>query len=464
MSFNLKECNKILIFLLFFLSLFCISLFNTKYHLNDKVLKECLEICKPYLERTNSNHIFFINRIENIIENCDTKKSVSFAVLNDLSNQLIDRSEFYFSNAIQNAIKKSQLNNFIFLPSSFIFDKKNILSFYFLTINFFCGYAFFKRVKSVDLINKFIIIIFINSSLLASIGLLHKLNITNLDNDKILGIFETPESRYFFSTFTYKNHWSAFAILSSFTGIYIIRSVINYELYIFKNSKYLFMLLLFPLILSIPLSGSRSGVLILFICTLIYLFLSKYKSYIIIISSFFCVILFSLSKNSVFNEMYSTSKTQISNLEQGKLPLRVIFWKDAISQIKSSIWYGTGFNSYSVTNSNFQSRQVRDERNSLLVNAHTPYIPLTYHAHSDWLEWLCEWGIIGLFSIYVPILIMVLTIIYRNTNPSSKLFAISALSMLLYSVIDFPLRTPCNVLMLSITLAIAFRLSELKRN
>ena len=38
------------------------------------------------------------------------------------------------------------------------------------------------------------------------------------DAVEILGIWDAPEPRYYFSTFTYKNHWSAFAIMSFFVG------------------------------------------------------------------------------------------------------------------------------------------------------------------------------------------------------------------------------------------------------
>ena len=50
----------------------------------------------------------------------------------------------------------------------------------------------------------------INALVLSIIGFVYKI----AGSSKILGHFEPADARYFFSTFTYKNHWGAFCILA----------------------------------------------------------------------------------------------------------------------------------------------------------------------------------------------------------------------------------------------------------
>ena len=105
-------------------------------------------------------------------------------------------------------------------------------------------------------------VIFINCALLALVGIVQKINYTPDDNAlEILGIWDTPEPRYFFSTFTYKNHWCAFALSSLIIGFCLFHRELKHlgheVLRSFKSM--LIIMLCFPVIASIPYSGSRSG-------------------------------------------------------------------------------------------------------------------------------------------------------------------------------------------------------------
>ena len=63
-------------------------------------------------------------------------------------------------------------------------------------------------------IRKILFAVAINGGILSFAGIIQSLIYLPSDNLKeIWGIWDTPEPRYFFASFTYKNHWSSFAIL-----------------------------------------------------------------------------------------------------------------------------------------------------------------------------------------------------------------------------------------------------------
>ena len=82
------------------------------------------------------------------------------------------------------------------------------------------------------------------------------------DNLKeIFGIWDTPEPRYFYASFTYKNHWSAYAILI-ISCLFALKTRESLRCNFFRKNdlKSIFYFVgLGILLISIPHSGSRSG-------------------------------------------------------------------------------------------------------------------------------------------------------------------------------------------------------------
>ena len=103
-----------------------------------------------------------------------------------------------------------------------------------------------------------------------------------------------------------------------------------------------------------------------------------------------------------WKEMKTTSQTQIQQITHGKPPLRWYFWNDTLEMIKERPLWGHGFRSFSSIYPKFQSQIVRYERSLGLENAHDYYVPLVAHAHNDFLEFTAEWGLVGMFSIFLP--------------------------------------------------------------
>ena len=92
-------------------------------------------------------------------------------------------------------------------------------------------------------------------------------------------------------------------------------------------------------------------------------------------------------------EMLINTKSQITEASNRQLPMRVLLWTDLVNQIGHETLRGYGFNSYPAINPIHQSKEVRERRSIGLDNAHNPYTPLIGRGHSDFLEFISEFGI-----------------------------------------------------------------------
>ena len=110
----------------------------------------------------------------------------------------------------------------------------------------------------------------INCLVLCLVGFYQKINHQWADDYlEILGIWNAPEPRYYFSTFTYKNHWSAYAIITLFFSFYLLRNefikILNNGTNIISSKIFIYLSISIIIIASsILFSGSRSGSLLLF--------------------------------------------------------------------------------------------------------------------------------------------------------------------------------------------------------
>lgn len=337
------------------------------------------------------------------------------------------------------------------------------------------GIVTFFALRTRKEIRNFVFGIAISGGLLALIGIFQKVHYVPGDEVKeIFGIWNAPEPRYFYSSFTYKNHWCAFSLLSLFPVI----ALLYYE---FKNtdkklihSKSVFFLVavVICLLISIPHSGSRSGVVILLLTMVFfaYSFLLRSKIFVRkfrwpILSSSLALILSVLAFSFYLNrdtskEMLSNTKTQWSGTANNQLPLRFLLWNDLFNQISHKTLWGYGHNSYPSINPIHQSKEVRDRRSIGLENAHTQYTPLVGRGHSDFLEFISEIGI-PLFMLLFTYPIIAIAEIIRNPSPFPKIILLGCIAFLLYFLVDFPSRSPACFLLFASTLGLSLRYARL---
>ena len=101
----------------------------------------------------------------------------------------------------------------------------------------------------------------------------------------------------------------------------------------------------------------------------------------------------------IFNK---TLAERLNNFITGD-SFRLFLWKDIITQIQFKTFWGYGINSYKTINGIYQSNEITTARSLNLESAHQQYIPVTVHAHSDYLQTILEIGFFGTCVLVFPL-------------------------------------------------------------
>ena len=353
-------------------------------------------------------------------------------------------------------------------------------------ISFFALQAIilWRFIKSRRLIRKLLLMIVLNGALLAIAGTLQKLSYVPGDRVKeIWGLWDAPEPRYFFSSFTYKNHWSAFALLCLGGGASLAWREISRKGTLAWRQPKLGICLVAALFIgiTIPLSGSRSGTFLLIIfLTLLAIFLglivtrnfdtSKKRWATFGGTVFVCSLTlgamvwfgFNLDRETK-SEAIGNTLQQWENYQKGSPPMRYYLWKDTFKMFLDKPIFGHGLGSFRALHPLYQSAEYKRQREAGVTSAHRKLKPLTEHSHNDLLQYLAEIGIVG-----VGLLLLVPTLgIWRNRK---SVFSISpdwalmgCILFAIYSFVDFPTRTPACLLLLFLILSLALKHAILEK-
>ena len=288
----------------------------------------------------------------------------------------------------------------------------------------------------------------INSLILSIVGIFIKLG----EFPKMLGLVVPPfgTERYFFSTFTYKNHWSIFIILSLCCAFSLwSRSRESFQLRILLILSYL----IFPV--SIVLSGSRSCTIICFCLLFVFLLVEflqsdRYNSLIalclslLIPATILCLSFLLYYPN--FEEFINTSEIYLNNIMEGIPLTRYYLTRDTFHMFKASPLYGWGLGSFEFVFNYYDGGVFKGAEH---FEDHY-YI----YAHNDILQTLAELGIVG-FILFFSLLLFPFII-------SGKFFLINhwvtigIVVTLLYSFVEFPFRTPAVSLFFTVMYASNF--------
>ncbi len=476
---SLKRHHAPLIPFIILISFFLISFNNQEYRkLKISDLKDL-----DFAKRINTNGLleqgrFAANGISLSLKTFQDDPGRGLTVFLDFKNRYSDRFGSKPSDdvwlLINQVEEKFKLPLLRFLPSVPILSDELTARCFFLFFHIFLGLIFFNLVRYEK--NFFPItigVIFVNCSLLALVGIVQKAYHVPSDNAlEILGIWDAPEERYFFSTFTYKNHWSAYALFSIWLAVIWatkIYRVLQDE--ITRSKSFMIIILLaIPICLSIPYSGSRSGTFLMLLSLTIILscFIFKrirgYKKrgiglnsslLILLIIPAACSLALINTKSHVIEEMKRNTTSQWIDWREGNPPFRFLLWKDSLKQIRERVWFGHGLEGFKTLNPKYQSTEVRLERSKGLENAHRPYVPLVAHAHNDLLEWFCDIGLVGVFLVPLPLLIYFISTMIFSASTSLHYMLMASGSMLVYSVFDFPTRTPACMALFALCIGVS---------
>ena len=450
-----------------------VSFFNPSFTTCEK--EELIKLnVNEYLrgEESLEKAIMVSEGFESIVFTSKSDPRLANSLFFDLKNRYYDkfpRSKSTTAQLLEKYQNQITLKSISYIPSSAITHD------YSKFIHFLChiiiGIIFFLLIPNKEFVRTVCKIIVFNSMLLSILGIWQKINYSPADNLlEIWGIWDTPEPRYYFASFTYKNHWSAFALLNISISVGLLFNVLQRKGIrgLYKPVNLLLFAGLIPICISIPLSGSRSGFLLLILSmsgslillvrhfkifkpVRLFFLLSAVSLFILI-----CLLSARLANQETINEMQTNFKTQYNNLLLGKYPLRLLLWKDLVFQISEKPLFGHGFDSYRALNPIYQSQKVRKERNVVLNSAHKKFVPLVSFGHNDWLQRISEFGLFG-FLILIPTLFRIIVAFQRTRSLFEQNLFWGLGIFLIYSFIDFPSHTPICLMMFSIITGLSLK-------
>ncbi len=471
---NRKEMKKLWYIFLpvsYFFLLWFISSFNVTFQKLDDLKWKSLDLENAIVKETDPEKIKMINNhFRNIylMEKKDPKLAI--AIFFNLKNTYLKTFGNSPTPALSTISKYENLitrNTSHFIPSSIIASSSINPDYLYIVCSilfFYLCYLSFNNKKSI---RRLLMTFFISSGILAFVGIYQKYNYVPINNTpEILGIWDAPEPRYFFASFTYKNHWSCFAVISLSVGFaFLIRNIhIHKDNFLRSKIFPAVSLICFVLFISIVYSASRSGVIIslLFILLLFpYIKVVKSKVLFLILFLFFSIFFISFKNNKSITEMHNNTKQQIEQFKLGGLPLRLHLWHDLYKQISLRTFWGYGMNSYRSINPIHQSNEVQKIRSIGLQYAHKLYTPLIGHGHNDWLELLSEIGWIGFTFVLLPALLLIFNEIITTESMFAKVLFLGCFSYCLFSFVDFPIRTPACFITFCGIFGVALKYSKL---
>lgn len=461
---------------------FLLSYSNPNFKVIDESGWAKLNIEKYFSEETDIEKIIIVSEVFKDMEILSKQKpELGHAIFFDFKNHFFDKYPNYDGPTARLIFEYERIiQNFpnSFIPSSVLSNNRLCIDFINKISQVLIGIILFFNIKKRKHIRNVLSVLSINIGVLAFVGILQNLNYTPSDTRlEIFGIWNTPEPRYFFSSFTYKNHWSAFALMGLCTSIALL--VDSYRRYgksfTKKFSNFLLFISILSIVISIPLSGSRSGTVLMILSfalltftTLKFLRILTSKNlllfFIVTTSGTIGLISFISKINSnTTDDMINNINIQFTELSNGKLPMRILLWNDLLRQISHRPIFGFGFNSYKTINPIFQSHEVRDLRKKGTQSAHQKFTPLIGYAHNDWLERISEFGLIGILS-FSPYLYIIFSQLFKSYSLFNKLSLISLVIYLTYSFIDFPSQTPACLILFSTLVGITLKYAFLTQN
>ncbi|WP_309400623.1 O-antigen ligase family protein [Cerasicoccus maritimus] len=328
----------------------------------------------------------------------------------------------------------------------------------------------FTVIRKREEIHKLLCIIAANGVILAALGSWFKLS----NSPKVLGIFD-PVNPNFFASFRYYNHWVAFGLLSLAAAAAVVEREIQHQNEFGKYDRtrqrwdIVWIAATAILWISIPLSGSRSGLLfaMIFMCIASIRLAIAYRKHTSIFKGMerrsrktigtmlllgiiiFGAIGFYLASENIMKGM-DKSRNQI---ESNEIDQRFYASpRDCYKMVKDRPIWGWGLGSYTYIFSTYAGPEYRHELGKLIRR--------NEYAHNDWMQYWVELGSIGfIMLISVPLAIVVKT--FRRPRKYLECFwlALGIGLFLTFAAFDFPLGPFAGIAILCTIFAAGARLS-----
>lgn len=189
---------------------------------------------------------------------------------------------------------------------------------------------------------------------------------------------------------------------------------------VFKKKKeciWMYLLYIFTTILS----GSRGPILAMIIVNILMLIYEYRKRVRVLLAIFVLTFLIGFGILNTNNRIsYSINLIKKEKQMDSSSSIRLIIYKEAIKMFKEKPINGFGFNGYKFNSIKRNIENGNKKLNYLEQNAYSQY-----HAHSNFFNFLCTTGILGVLS-YISMLFFILKNIVKNLfKENSAMFTLS---------------------------------------
>lgn len=285
------------------------------------------------------------------------------------------------------------------------------------------------------------------------------------DRAHILGLVRARHG-YHFASFAYRNHWTAFTLLLMALALgFAFSALRRWQSERGRLDATLAGLgLALLLALTLPLPGSRSGVvlaslLLLFaLVRLAWLFwharparhasASKRLARLGGVLALVVAVLaggYLLSRDTLKPHWVRT-QNQLKSLLAGGADLRVELTRDTLKLAADRPVWGWGVGSYGLVFHLYQGDYLRDKSGAVTTRV--------LHAHNDWAQVAAETGAVGLLLLAIPAGLLLLRAV-RHGGTLVRWGAGGLLLVLAYALVDFPLHCPAVLLLWTVLLCTA---------
>ncbi|MGK0190560.1 MAG: O-antigen ligase [Verrucomicrobiales bacterium] len=310
-------------------------------------------------------------------------------------------------------------------------------------------------------IQRLLQVIFVNGLILAVAGGLTAI----LGVKSYLGLIDSYEGGHHFATFHYKNNWIGFILPCIATGIALYTYHGRQSLFARRNSGPLYLLALPLMAVTVPLSMSRAGVLLLGILVLwmglrfVYgrvihrrqMRLSTTKSTPTSTANALGAMLIvgitvagslTIAARQIVLRWQATESQIVEQVSGEKINGRLLLMRDTIKMAQAKPALGWGIGTFGQI---FPMYQGSELYRKVTVGGESVWEPRFYEfAHNDYLQFWAESGALGcILLVSVPALLVV-SVWRRHHEPHvrhnavSHWLAVGCVLVLLLALIDFP--------------------------
>jgi len=306
------------------------------------------------------------------------------------------------------------------------------------------AFNFLLAPQSRRALRRFFFIVLSNALLLAVFGTFQKLGGAK---GLFFGLVPSPQPR-FFASFIYHNHWGAFCVLMLTLALGLFAHYLRRHLLrdLTRTPAMYVLAVVAAAAITTPLSDSRSGtVLVLFalLVATVHTLTVFWKRHDgsptrrllppALASVIFALLLFigyDLAKPQI-TQRFQQTQNQLSNrVTISPLEHRLTLYRDTWHMARDRLTFGWGMASYPHTFRIYNTQAY----------GKADRLPLSYHdAHSDWLQTLAEFGVVG--SALIALCALCPLLAFRKTlraNPISAYLLGGCALILLYAWLEFP--------------------------